>query len=227
MSHSPVHPPLIVGIAGGSGSGKTTVSRKIVEGLPSTLVSTIQHDAYYRDRPDLDDDARAAVNYDHPDSLETVLLVEHLQQLRSGESVEAPLYNFKDHLRSKSRLRIEPSPVIVVEGILVLADPKLRAMFDISLFVDTAADIRAFRRIKRDMESRGRDLAGILQQYEQFVKPATETFVVPTKAHADIIVPRGVENTVAIEMLAAHINGVLMQRELEREVHDRSSGARV
>ncbi|MGB1698613.1 MAG: uridine kinase [Nannocystaceae bacterium] len=205
MSHSPVHPPLIVGIAGGSGSGKTTVSRKIVEGLPSTLVSTIQHDAYYRDRPDLDDDARAAVNYDHPDSLETVLLVEHLQQLRSGESVEAPLYNFKDHRRSKSRLRIEPSPVIVVEGILVLADPKLRAMFDISLFVDTAADIRAFRRIKRDMEERGRTFESIRAQYYDTVRPMHLAFVEPSKLHADLIIPEGGDNRVAVDVILARL----------------------
>ena len=198
-------PPFIVGIAGGSGSGKTTVAHKIVEGLPASSVSTIQHDAYYRDRPDLDEAARAAVNYDHPDSLETVLLVEPLQQLRDGHAIQAPIYDFKTHRRSRSQTRVVPSPVIVVEGILVLAAPKLRALFDLSLFVDTAADIRAFRRIKRDMEERGRTFESIRGQYYDTVRPMHLAFVEPSKLHADLIIPEGGDNRVAVDVILARL----------------------
>jgi len=198
-------PLFIVGVAGGSGSGKTTVARNIVEGLPTSVVSTIQHDAYYRDRPDLDDQARASVNYDHPDSLETSLLVEHLQRLRDGHSIRAPLYDFKTHRRSGSQLRVDPSPVIVVEGILVLAAPKLRALFDLSLFIDTAADIRAFRRIKRDMGERGRTFESIRSQYYDTVRPMHLAFVEPSKLHADLIIPEGGANRVAVDVILARL----------------------
>ena len=197
--------PFVVGVAGGSGSGKTTVARKIVEGLPAASVSTIQHDAYYRDRPDLDEAARAAVNYDHPDSLETVLLVEHLQQLRRGHAVQSPIYDFTLHRRSESQNPIAPSPVIVVEGILVLAAPKLRALFDLSLFVDTAADIRAFRRIKRDMAERERTFESIRNQYYDTVRPMHLAFVEPSKLHADLIIPEGGDNHVAIDVILARL----------------------
>ena len=201
--------PLLVGVAGGSGSGKTTVARKIVEGLPSSVVSTIQHDAYYRDRPDLDDGARAAVNYDHPDSLETELLVHHLQSLLRGDAVEAPIYDFKRHRRANTTTTVLPSPVIVVEGILVLADRRLREVFDISLFVDTAADIRAFRRIKRDMEERGRTFTSIRAQYYETVRPMHLAFVEPSKRHADLIIPEGGNNTVAVDIILARLRACI------------------
>lgn len=206
---SPHPPPLVVGVAGGSGSGKTTVARKIVAGLPSALVATIQHDAYYRDRPDLSDEERAAVNYDHPESLETSLLVEHLRQLVSGQAAEVPRYDFKRHRRSEETQRVVPAPVVIVEGILVLADSRLRALFDITLFVDTADDIRAFRRIKRDMEERGRTFASIRSQYYETVRPMHLAFVEPSKRHADLIIPEGGDNRVALDVILARLRASL------------------
>ena len=178
---------LLVGIAGGSGSGKSTISQWLVDRMPDE-VAVIHHDAYYRHSPELSFEERAAVNYDHPTSLDTPLLIEHLGALRSGNAVERPIYDFSNHLRTREVVIVEPLPVVVVEGILVLAEPDLRAKLDLKVFVDTAPDIRLARRIKRDIEERGRTVSSVIGQYFATVRPMHLEFVEPSKAHADLVV---------------------------------------
>ena len=182
--------PLFIGVAGGSGSGKTTIAEAVVEAL-GRRVSLVQHDAYYRHRPDLPFEERTRVNYDHPDALETELLVEHLALLRSGEPVECPVYDFAQHLRSDAVTVVEPAPVIVVEGILVLADAALREQLDLKIYVDTDPDIRLARRIRRDVAERGRSVDSVLAQYFATVRPMHLEFVEPSKRYADLIIPEG------------------------------------
>ncbi len=182
---------LLVGIAGGTGSGKTTVARKIAAALPSDRVVTIEHDAYYREHPDLPLEGRAPINFDHPDALETELLVEHLAELKQGRAVDVPLYDFKTDRRKPESRRVTPSPIVIVEGILVFVDERLRALLDMKIFVDTDADIRVFRRIRRDMEQRGRTFESIREQYYRTVRPMHLQFVEPSKRWADLIIPRG------------------------------------
>lgn len=193
--------PFIVGIAGGTGSGKTTVAKRIAAALPAPAVTTIEHDAYYRDRSDLSPDDRAQLNYDHPDALETELLVEHLDRLRAGETIDVPVYDFKVHQRAPESRRVIPTPVVLVEGILVFVEPPLRERLDIKIFVDTDADIRIFRRIRRDMEHRGRTFESIREQYYRTVRPMHLQFVEPSKRTADLIIPEGGNNAVAIDLL--------------------------
>jgi uridine kinase len=178
---------LIVGIAGGSGSGKSTISRWLVERLPGQ-VSVVQHDSYYRHSPELSFEERAAVNYDHPDSLDSALLVEHLRLLRAGGTVERPTYDFARHLRAAEAVVVEPVAVVVVEGILVLAEPELRRQLDLKVFVDTAADIRLARRIERDIHERSRTVSSVIGQYFATVRPMHVQFVEPSKSHADLVV---------------------------------------
>lgn len=196
---------LIVGVAGGSGSGKTTVARRLNESLPRTSVRALQHDSYYRDRGDLTPEEREHLNYDHPDALETELMVEHLKALRRGETIEVPRYDFKRHRRASETTTVTPAKVIVVEGILVLADERLREQFDIKLYVDTAPDIRAFRRIRRDMQKRGRSFESIREQYYATVRPMHMAFVEPSKFHADLIIPEGGRNQVALDVVLARL----------------------
>ena len=200
---------LIVGIAGGSGSGKTTVARKLIGALPERQVRTIQHDSYYRDRPDLSPEERERLNFDHPDALETGLLVRHLAALRGGETIQVPHYDFKRHRRSSESQALTPAPIVVVEGILVLADERLLEQFDIKLFVDTDADIRAFRRIRRDMEKRGRTFDSIRKQYYATVRPMHMAFVEPSKRFADLIIPEGGDNAVALDVVLARLRQAL------------------
>ena len=188
--HSTSDLPVIVGIAGGSGSGKTTIAGSLVEQL-NGQVALVQHDAYYRHTPELSFEARSQVNYDHPASLETELLVDHLLTLRSGASVEKPSYDFARHLRSDVVVVIYPAPVIVVEGILVLAEPRLRTELDLAVFVDTEPDVRLARRLERDMAERGRTVRSVIGQYLSTVRPMHLEFVEGCKEHADLVIYGG------------------------------------
>lgn len=202
---------LILGIAGGSGSGKTTIAHNIAESLPTDEVAILEHDAYYRDRSDLSFEERCEVNYDHPDSLETELLIEHLRALRQGRPVDAPIYDFKTHTRSAESRLVRPVPVLIVEGILVFVDPKLRELLDIKIFVDTDSDIRAFRRIRRDLEQRGRSFSSVRDQYYSTVRPMHLEFVEPAKRWADVIIPEGGDNRVAVDLVIVKLAQVLAQ----------------
>ncbi len=201
--------PLFIGIAGGTGSGKSTIAHKLATALPTESVVTIDHDAYYRDRSDLAIADRQQLNYDHPDALETELLVRHLGKLRADEPVELPVYDFKTHARSLSTRRVSPAPVVIVEGILVFVDPGLRAALDIKIFVDTDADIRVFRRIRRDLEQRGRTFQSVREQYYRTVRPMHLQFVEPSKRWADIIIPEGGDNRVAIDLIVGKLLNVV------------------
>jgi len=201
--------PLMIGIAGGTGSGKTTVARKVASGLPDGAVAIVEHDSYYRDRSDLTPPERALLNYDHPDSLDNDMLVGHLLELREGRGVEVPAYDFKTHLRRKETRRVEPLPVIIVEGILVFVDERIRDLLDIKIFVDTDADIRIMRRIRRDIEDRGRDFASIREQYYRTVRPMHMQFVEPSKQWADLIIPEGGRNKVALDLVIGKLLHVL------------------
>jgi len=197
--------PLVVGVAGGSGSGKTTVVKRLLEGLEPTSASLLHHDSYYRDSPELTLEQRAAINYDHPDSLETPLMAEHLRMLLAGHAVEVPQYDFTVHRRMAETRRVEPRPLIIVDGILVLAEPELRELMDIRVFVDTDSDIRFIRRLGRDTKKRGRTVESVIRQYQQTVRPMHLEFVAPSRRHAHIIVPEGGKNEVAISMLVARL----------------------
>lgn len=183
--------PLIIGMGGGSGSGKTTIAEAVLQTVGREFVSLIPHDAYYRDLRALPFEARAAVNFDHPDSLETELLVSHLQELRSGRSIEQPTYDFAQHLRADATVTVAPEQVVIVEGILVLAEPDLRALMDLKIYVDTDPDLRVLRRLRRDILERGRTVDSVLGQYLATVRPMHLQFVEPSKRYADLIVPEG------------------------------------
>jgi uridine kinase len=197
--------PLVVGIAGGTGSGKTTVANKLATALPAGRCVTLDHDAYYRDQSELPFEQRAVINYDHPAALETTLLVDHLRALRAGRAVEVPIYDFAAHTRSARSRRVEPAPVIVVEGILVFTDAALRSELDIKIFVDTDPDIRLMRRIRRDLEHRGRTFQSVRDQYYATVRPMHLEHVEPSKRWADLIVPEGGDNRVALDVLLGRL----------------------
>ena len=199
---------LVIGVAGGSGSGKTTVVRRIVESIGDGKVTVIEHDRYYRDRNDLRLEERAALNYDHPDSLETDLLVQHLDQLREGKAVQAPVYDFARHARQSNTVAIEPRRAIIVEGILIYTDAALRRLMDVKVFVDTDDDTRFIRRLQRDIAERGRTVQSVIEQYLGTVKPMHLEFVEPSKRYADIIIPQGGHNAVAIDMLMTLIRSL-------------------
>src|SRR6478609_7056479 len=200
--------PIVIGVAGGSGSGKTTVVRRIVDALDKTSVTVLDHDRYYRDRNDLRLEERAALNYDHPDSLETDLMVRHVQDLREGRAIEAPVYDFALHSRAASTEKIVSSRALIVEGILIYTDAALRALMDVKVFVDTDDDTRFIRRLQRDTTERGRTMASVIDQYLSTVKPMHLEFVEPSKRYADIIIPQGGHNAVAIDMLLTLIRGL-------------------
>jgi uridine kinase len=205
--------PVVIGIAGGSGSGKSTVLRRIVQAYNPHRIAVLDHDSYYRDLSERPLEERVAFNFDHPDALETELLSSHLDTLIAGEPVDKPRYDFNSHSRLPATDRVEPRPVVIVEGILVLAERSLRERMDIKIFVDAADDIRLLRRIKRDMEERGRTIETILDQYERTVRPMYIEFVEPSKRAADIIIPRGGHNRVAIEMVLSRIEVLLKASE--------------
>jgi uridine kinase len=200
-----MHKPLIIGIAGGSGSGKSTVARKVAESLSTLAVAFVDMDAYYRNFTELSFDERRHLNWDHPDAFDYDLLTDHLEKLSNREPIEKPVYDFVTHLRSTDVLPLDPSDVIVIDGILLFVDERVRDLCDVKVFVDADADIRLIRRIQRDISTRGRPLDEIIEQYLSTVQPMHLQFVEPSKRYADIIVPRGGHNAVAIEMIVAKI----------------------
>lgn len=197
--------PLVVGIAGGTGSGKTTVAHKLAAAMPQGRCVTIEHDAYYRDQSQLSPEDRAKTNYDHPISLESDLLAAHLRELRAGHGVDVPVYDFASHTRAKQTRRVEPARVIIVEGILVFVEAVVREQLDIKIFVDTDADIRLIRRIRRDLEQRGRTFASVRDQYYATVRPMHLEHVEPSKRWADLIVPEGGDNHVALDVILGQL----------------------
>lgn len=201
--------PVVIGIAGGSGSGKTTVLQNIIDEMGADPIAILDHDAYYRDLSHLSPEERAEFNFDHPDALETDLMREQLDELIQGEPIEKPVYDFTTHTRKAETETVDPRPVIIIEGILILAEAALKERMDIKIYVDTADDIRLMRRIRRDMQERGRSIEGILRQYERTVRPMHLEFVEPSKREADIIIPRGGHNHVAIQMVMSRIQDLL------------------
>jgi len=197
--------PVVIGIAGGSASGKTTVTNKVRERLDGRNVVILNHDAYYRDISEFPGRKPSDVNFDHPDALETTLLIEHIRRLKEKKGVEQPVYDFKTYTRRPEFLRLQPRDVIIVEGILIFVEKKLRDMMDIKIFVDTDADERLLRRVRRDVTERGRTLDSVIEQYNTQVKPMHLEFVEPSKRWADIIIPQGGENEVAIDMVVAKV----------------------
>ncbi|BAL69052.1 uridine kinase [Streptococcus mutans LJ23] len=201
--------PIIIGVTGGSGSGKTSVSRAILANFPNAKIAMIEHDSYYKDQSHLTFEERVTTNYDHPLAFETDLLINHLKELIADRPVDIPIYDYTQHTRSEKSYRQEPQDVFIVEGILVLEDQRLRDLMDIKLFVDTDDDIRIIRRIKRDMQERGRSLDSIIEQYTRVVKPMYHQFIEPTKRYADIVVPEGVSNLVAIDLINTKVASIL------------------
>jgi uridine kinase len=199
---------LIIGVAGGSGSGKTTVVRRIIESLGPDQVTVVDHDRYYRDRNELRLEERAALNYDHPDALETDLLVQHVRELRDGRPIQAPRYDFARYARLPETDTLHPRRAVIVEGILIFTDAALRALMDIKVFVDTDADTRFIRRLQRDVAQRGRTMDSVIDQYQTTVKPMHLEFVEPSKRYADVIIPLGGHNAVAVDLLLTLIRSV-------------------
>ena len=203
---------LVIGIAGGTGSGKTTLMNNLIQRY-SGSVTLLSHDNYYRRRDDLTYEQRCLINYDEPAALETELMAVHLDELRNGRAIDCPIYDFSQHNRSGETVRIVPKPVIIVEGILIFENEPLRDLMDIRIFVDTDADVRLCRRIKRDVEKRGRSLESVLTQYQTTVKPMHEMYVEPSKRFADIVVPEGGRNLVALDMIMGRIERHLREAE--------------
>ena len=209
---------LIVGIAGGTGSGKTTVVRKIIEVFPSEEVIVLPQDAYYKDNSHISLEERQKINFDHPDSVEFHLLIDHLKKLRSGSEIEMPVYSYLTCLRASETVRIKPARVVLVEGILILSDRSLRDIFDIKVFVDADADDRLGRVIKRDIQERGRSVDMVLERYHETVKPSHLQFIEPSKRYADIIIPGGGENQVGIEILIT-----IIKQHLQKEITSKNA----
>jgi uridine kinase len=205
--------PLFVGIAGGTGSGKSTIASKIASGLPQGSVVTLDHDAYYRDHTDMPFEDREGLNYDHPDSLDNDLLIEHIDTLRAGRPANIPIYDFVTHSRRAQERLVYPAPVVIVEGILVFVDERVRERLDVKIFVDTDADIRVIRRIRRDMQDRGRSFKQVRDQYYATVRPMHLQFVEPSKRWADLIIPEGGNNHVALDLVLGKLLHVVKQRQ--------------
>jgi len=205
--------PLVIGIAGGTGSGKTTVAKKIAKKIGDDKVIILEHDSYYKDISQFLGKRIEEINFDHPDALDTKLLIEHVKKLKNYQPIDAPIYDFTTYKRLEQVRRIEPKDVIIVEGILVFVEKALRELMDIKIFVDTDADERVLRRIKRDVIERGRTLESVINQYISTVKPSHLEFVEPSKRWADVIIPRGGENEVAIEMVVSRIKTMLEDKK--------------
>lgn len=204
--------PVTIGVAGGTGSGKTTVSNQILERVGHKHIAYLPHDAYYRDFTTLSDDERERINFDHPDSLDTELMTEHIMQLQNGYTVEIPVYDFTTYRRKPETVNVGPQPIVLVEGILIFTDRILRDLLDIKIYVDTDADIRFIRRLKRDVDERGRSVESVIDQYLATVRPMHLKFVEPSKRYADVIIPEGGFNFVAIDMIADRIRSMLMEQ---------------
>lgn len=209
MTAPPSHKPFVIGVAGGTGSGKTTVSRQIQAAVGPEHMVYLEHDSYYRDHSHLPPDERARCNYDHPDSLDTPLLVSHIRALCRGEAIAVPTYDFAEHTRRPETHTVQPAPIILVEGILIFVEPDLRDLLDMRLYVDTDADLRFIRRLQRDIQERGRTLNSVVTQYLSTVRPMHLEFVEPSKRYADIIVPEGGNNRVAMDLIASRILAIL------------------
>jgi len=203
------HATLVIGIAGGSGSGKTTVAQEILQRVGRDRIAFLQHDSYYKDLSGLPPTQHAEVNFDHPNSLETELLIKHIAALRDGQAVEVPIYDFSTDSRTSKTFTVQPRRVILVEGILLFTEAALREMFDVKIFVDTDADLRFIRRLERDLAERGRTTESVIKQYQSTVRPMHLEFVEPSKRYADIIIPDGGFNTAALDMVVARVEALL------------------
>jgi uridine kinase len=201
--------PLVIGIAGGSGSGKTTLAHLILERVGQDRIAYLPHDAYYKDLSDLPLNQRATINFDHPNSLDTDLLTQHVKQLKNNQAVDLPVYDFKTHSRTSQFRHVEPRQVIMVEGILIFVEAALRSLLDVKVFVDTDADLRLIRRLERDIQERGRTTEMVVRQYLSTVRPMHLEFVEPSKRYADVIIPEGGLNAVAMEMVVARLESLL------------------
>lgn len=204
---------MIIGICGGTGSGKTTVARRILENVSDEQVVFLQQDSYYRNLGDMPVELRHAINFDHPDALDNDLFINHVKALRAGEAIEMPVYDFSIHARKVETVHIEPKPILIVEGILIFVDATLRAQMDIKIFVDTDDDLRFIRRLQRDVNERGRTVESVIKQYLETVRPMHQQFVEPSKRHADVIIPEGGYNEVGIDLISGKIRTQL-QKEL-------------
>ena len=200
---------IVIGVAGGTGSGKTTVSQAILDRVGIDQIAYLQHDSYYRDRSQVPPEERATVNFDHPDSLESELLAHHLASLKAGQAIQVPVYDFTTHTRKARTVTVEPRKVILVEGILIFAEKALRELMDIKVFVDTDADVRFIRRLQRDITERRRTMESVIRQYTETVRPMHLEFVEPSKRYADVIIPEGGFNLAAIDMLVAKVNAMI------------------
>jgi uridine kinase len=201
--------PVVIGVAGGTGSGKTTVAQEVLRRAGTERISLIQHDAYYKDLGDLPLAQRAMQNFDHPDALDNQLLISHLKRLKAGHAIDIPVYDFTSHTRTGQTRWVEPNRVILVEGILIFADEALRRLMDVKIYVDTDPDIRFIRRLQRDIAERGRTMDSVIRQYLATVRPMHQEFVEPSKRYADVIIPEGGFNEVAMDMVAARIKTLL------------------
>ncbi|HAS73166.1 MAG TPA: uridine kinase [Clostridiales bacterium UBA8960] len=205
--------PVVIGVAGGTGSGKSTVATAIFKSLPDENILIIEQDAYYKDQSNLTFDERVKTNYDHPLAFDTELLIEHVKMLCNHQSIEKPIYNFSKHNREENSVSVAPKEIIIIEGIMILEDKRLRDLMDIKIFVDTDADVRIIRRITRDINERGRTLESVIEQYLATVKPAHEQFIEPTKKYADIIIPEGGYNKVAIDLMTTKVMSIVKEKQ--------------
>jgi len=206
--------PVLIGITGGTGSGKSTIAREIYQKFGQECIAMIEQDSYYKDQSHLSFEDRCKTNYDHPDAFDTALLVQHLMQLLNGQAIEKPMYDFEVHNRKSETVKVEPRDIIILEGILILQEPEIRNLLDIKIYVDTDADVRIIRRLIRDINERGRTVDSVINQYLNVVRPMHLQFTEPTKRYADIIIPEGGHNKVAIDILVANIKQFL-QKENE------------
>lgn len=205
--------PILIGITGGTGSGKTTVANEIYKSFSEDCIAIIEQDSYYKDQSNLSFDERIKTNYDHPNAFDTALLIEHLKSLLEGKIIYKPTYDFKAHNRGKEKIKVEPKDIIIVEGIMLLQDPDIRRLLDIKIYVDTDDDVRIIRRILRDINERGRTIESVVDQYLNVVKPMHTQFVEPTKKYADIIIPEGGQNKVAIDIMVSKIKQILFENK--------------